>query len=38
MWSMVVVVDLPAVDHPPSFRQTQEQFSVEQLVTQLPVE
>jgi hypothetical protein len=30
---MVVVVDPPAVDHPPSFRQTQEQFSVEQLVT-----
>ena len=35
---MVVVVYPPTVDHPASFFQAQEQFSVEQLVPEFPIE
>ena len=35
---MVVVVYPPTVDHPAGFFQAQEQFSVEQLVPEFPIE
>ena len=35
---MVVVVKLPTVNYPTSFRQTQEQLTIEQFITKLAIE